>query len=215
MKLNRIGIPILGLLLIQFGCEKKGTAPQSGKTCLRFEVVYGSSPQSDMIASFTANGMDDLTKAVSASSYYNMARVFMVDLSGYHVRDATEFLQTTEDGKAYVHARDEWKGDQGSYSAWKGFIGGFFNIIVDQNLTLTEDHALGVVNGVVGLNHIMLALTDGDKIVYWGEQSVTAVEGEVNTVHISVFLVDFGDPCLTKPMDKSPEEAVFNAAFGN
>ena len=183
MKTSRILILGLGVFLLQSGCAKKAFAPDAGKTGFRFEVEYGSNPLAGMTADIHGDKTRKMPKTAVPGSYYNMARVLVSDLSGYHVNNWSEY-ERTADGQEYVRARDSWTGNSRSHAAWKGFLGGFFNIIVDQNLTLTGDHALGVVNGAVGLNHLIVALTDGDLWVYRGEADVIGVEGEVTTVHV-------------------------------
>ena len=183
MKDNRILILILGVLLIQPGCGKRSVAPGSGKPGFKFEVSFGPGPGSCATSDIPAAGAEGLPKTAAPRTYYNMARVIVSDLSGYHVNNWAEY-ERTPDGQQYAAARDSWTGNRRSHAAWLGFLGGFFNIIVDQNLTLTEDHAIGTVSGAIGYNQIIVALTDGDLWIYRGEASVIGVEGEVTTVHL-------------------------------
>jgi len=190
MKFDRILILIAGVLLIQQGCEKKSAAPESGKPAFKFEMSFGPGPGSSATSNVPAEGLDGLSKTRAPATYYNMARVIVSDLSGYHVNNWDEY-ERTPDGQEYAAARDSWTGDRRSHAAWLGFLGGFFNIIVDQNLTITEDHAIGTVSGAIGYNQIIVALTDGDLWIYRGEASVIGVEGEVTTVHLYMENVEY------------------------
>jgi hypothetical protein len=183
MKTRRILMLGLAVFLLQSGCAKKAVAPGEGKTGFRFDVKFGSTAPAGMTAGIRAHQTRKTAKTAVPGSYYNMVRVLVTDMSGYHVNNWAEY-ERTADGQDYARARDSWTGNRRSHAAWKGFLGGFFNIIVDQDLTITGDHALGVVNGAVGLNHVIVALTDGDLWVYRGEADVIGKEGEVTSVEM-------------------------------
>ncbi len=216
MKINRILLVLMtGLLVIQFGCEKKIADPKIDQPRFQFEFINGPYPG----VTLTDDGMFDALKKRSESnethSYYNMARVLVIDLSGFGKNSWYEFSQTPY-GEEYIQAMYSWTGERRSHSAWKGFFGNYFDVIVDQNLTFEEDHAVGTVNGAIGLNRIIVALTDGDTWVYRGEGDAIGEEGEKTTVRIYMENVEsWGnvDSCVQKSMVNSPEEMLFDEAF--
>ena len=161
------------------GCIDKGVDVSHDTALFRLNVVYEPCPGPTLTADMSHESLSVTSKPSQSVSYYNMARALVFDLSGHE--SWVQFLETDE-GLAYALARDSWNGNRRSHAAWKGFIGGYFDIVADQNLTLNNEFAVGVVSGVIGLNRIIIALSDGDLWVYRGEKDVIGISGEMTDV---------------------------------
>lgn len=185
MKINRIlFVLVTSLFVIQFGCEKKAVEPKAEQPRFQFEFVNGPDSGPNLTEGGVLKSPNKSLKHSETLSYYNMARVLILDLSEFGYDSWGDFYYSTY-GQEYNEAMLAWTGDRRSHSAWKGFFGNYFDVIVDQNLTFEEDHAVGIVNGAIGLNRIIVALTDGDTWVYRGESDAIGVEGELTTIRMS------------------------------
>jgi hypothetical protein len=179
---------ILLLLSIFFSlwkCSSLPTAPLSGG----FEFKYDFSglkdpaiyPRAEMVEK---EGINSLMCKTNSTQLYNLARVMVVDLSLYD--SWTEFTQSA-DWQEYVTARTQWVtyGNTNSWAEWKGFIGDFFTILTDQTLTMNADSARGVVTGAIGYNRIIVSMTQGDVIEYWGEGDAYGEKDRTTNVTIT------------------------------
>ena len=111
------------------------------------------------------------------------AKIMILDFSIY---DSSSQYFNSDDYDEYVKERNEWTGDQSRWDQWVKFLGDYFRIVVNQNLTIEDDHAKGTVSGVIGLNYICVALLENGRRIYWGEGDVTTEKGETKQTRIYV-----------------------------
>ncbi len=170
--------------LILFGCNKPVSGPENQSVQFKFRFQFMNPSHSTFL--FKQKGEQPavpMGKAVGFQSI-DLARVMVIDFSAY--RSWTEVTQSTW-WEEYARARDTWAGNRQSWAEWKKFFGDYINIVSDQTLEIQGQEAVGTVNGVKGLNRIVVGLIQNNVIKYIGEGDGVGEEGETHEVEIQVF----------------------------
>jgi hypothetical protein len=216
-QLIKIILAVVMTISIVIHCGKQPTNPERKAIQFKFKFQFqdGTYAQDAAIPPGLRVISPPLTAIQKASDLqaFDMVRIMAIDLSAYV--SFVYFRDSTETGRAYWANRAVWNGDRGNWAEWKKFWQDYATIVVDQALDIQGTEAVGTVTGVLGLNEFVAAFFKNGRVQWWVSGEGDGKKGETNDVTWSTpWEVPPLDPCLTKPMDKSPEEAVFNAAFG-
>jgi hypothetical protein len=210
----KIILAVLMTFVISIRCNKQPSNPE--KKAVQFNFIFqkadDAEAQSSSALPIIASPASALQKALDLQTF-EMVRIMVIDLSEYE--DWENFADSSETGRAYMANRAVWDGDRGNWAEWKKFWQDYATIVVDQTLEIQATEAVGTVAGVIGLNEFVAALFQNGRVRWWVSGEGYGEEGETHDVPLTWWMeVPPLDPCLAKSMDKSPEEAVFNAAFG-
>jgi hypothetical protein len=214
--MNRLIKSILAVamtLVIVIHCDKQAANPEKKTVQFKFQLQYGANAQSVSIPPGlrVTPPPDGLQKAHDPQAF-DMVRIMVMDLSAY---DSWQDFESTETGQEYMENRNAWNGDRGSWAEWKKFWQDYATIVVDQTLEIQGSEALGTVAGVVGLNEFVAAFVKNSRVRWWVSGEGYGEEGETHDVSLTWWMeVPPLDPCAAVSKKKSPEETVYNAAFG-
>jgi len=187
--MNRLSKTFLGvgfIALIFYSCNKPVSGPEDRSVRFTFDFQYMNSSQSTFL--FTPRG-DRMAVPVGKAAgiqAIDLVRVMVFDFSAYG--SWTEMTQS-QWWQEYAREREGWTGNQQSWAEWKKFFGDHMNIVSDQTLDIRGQEAVGTVNGVQGLNGIVVGLIQNNVIQYMGEGSGMGVEGETHEVEIQVYSI--------------------------
>jgi hypothetical protein len=204
-------------LLMVVQCNKLPSNPEKKTVQFNFQLQNAANPNLKSAPVFqSARTPTSLQKEFDLQAF-DMVRIMVIDLSAYGSWLA--FEDSSETGKAYMENRAVWYehgGDAGNWAAWKKFWQDYATIVVDQTLEIQGQEAVGTIAGVVGYNNFLAGIFQNGRVRYWYTGEGYGKENETHDVTLTFAMeVQPIDPCqLVKSMDKSPEEAVFNAAFG-
>jgi len=216
--MNRLIKSILAVamtLVIVIHCDKQASNPE--KKAVQFNFTFlkagDSVTPSSSAPSPIALRTSSLRKALDLQAF-DMVRIMVIDLSAYE--SWTDFTES-ETGQEYTTARDAWNGDRGNWWDWKTVWQNYATIVCDQTLEIQGQEAVGTVTGVVGLNSFLAGIFQNGRVRYWytDQGNIYGEEGETHDISL-VFAMEVPplDPCAAVSKQRSPEEAVYNAAFG-
>jgi hypothetical protein len=221
--MNRLIKTILAavMIVIIFGeCNKLPSNPEKKPVRFNFQLQYAKNPQDASLPPIRQASQTGvaLQKALDLQAF-DMVRIMVIDLSVY---GSWAGFTSSETGLKYSENRNSWNGDPGNWAEWKKFWQDYATIVCDQTLEIQAQEAVGFVTGVNGYNNFLAGLIRADTVRYWASGEGIGEDGKTLNATLTVgskvingIVYPWTDPCLlAKNMDKSPEEAVFNAAFG-
>jgi hypothetical protein len=211
---RRITIALaVGAALILIGGCGNPISPDSNKTVhIKFQFQNTGGPRNTLAVavSFDALSKGGLQKSLGVETI-DMVRLMVLDMSA--LGSWNEF-GATDAGREYLDLRANWQGDDTNWAEWKKFLVDYIPVISDQTLEIRGNEAVGNVTGVVGHTSFAAGLFWGSRVKYWYQGDAHGEEGETVVINLYLSYTTALDPCLAKANDMSPEEAVFNAAFG-
>ena len=174
--MNKI-LCFLPVLLLSLACGDGSLSPVIEKPQIRISIAEPSRQTND--------GTLESTKQINflkQSEDWNDVHVAVIDLSEYDNESSMRQDPTWDEYHEAVH---QWELGANGVVSWGGLKkpASYFPMIVNQALDIEGEEAIGIVNAAIGLNHVFVGLTQGDQVIYGAKQIVTAVEGEVTTVH--------------------------------
>jgi hypothetical protein len=216
-RLIKISLAVVMTLAVVIQCDKQAANPE--KKTVQFNFVFqkggGAETPSSSALPPIASSTSALRKALDLQAF-DMVRIMVIDLSAYGSWSA--FEDSSETGRAYMENRAHWYengGDAGNWAAWKKFWQDYATIVVDQTLEIQGTEAVGTVAGVIGLNEFVAAFVKNGRVRWWVSGEGYGEEGDTHDVSLTWWTeVPPLDPCAAVSKRRSPEEAVFNAAFG-
>jgi hypothetical protein len=177
---------VMGVILL-VSCHHQSALEPEDSVCFTLKLQLGRHPGTQILGLISAESSQDHGDMVGKKldiQAIDLARIMVVDLSAYSSWD--DLLQKPE-WFDYVEARDNWTGDLSQWGEWEKLIGNYFNVVTNQVLDIVGDYAEGTVTGVIGLNRIVVALVENNRITYWGEGDAVGGAGEAEELVLEVY----------------------------
>lgn len=170
-------ICLMGIALL-IGCSQQSMEPVNEEASFTFTFKYDAVPESDILGMIPGSAVDEAERSIGKGLHLqgiDAVRVMVIDMSAY---DTWANLTEKQEWIDYTITRDNWTGNLSNWGEWEKLIGGHFNIVSNQLLTIEGDYATGTVTGIIGLNRIIIAVIESNRIIHWGEGVVTGEAGE-------------------------------------
>lgn len=195
---------LLVVAILFLSCQHHPTQPENGEITFNFKLVFAenqSMPESHLMQYGTNNTYKTVVtlEKRSIQDAVDMGHVMVLDLSEYE--DMQEF-RNSDDLANYLQAARKIEEDSvNNWSQWKSTFKESFSIVDDQNFSIENDTAFVTVTGVAGLNYLIIALSDNDRIRYKGEDHT---HGEDETIWIYLYEWEY-----YVPPEEPQEEGIF------
>jgi hypothetical protein len=156
------------------------------------DLIIGAEQNSLNYANFFYGYLDDIF--IDTRTEYadlDLIRIAVIDLSNF---DDIEKVMNSDLWRQYEHAWQDFYSDTSAVMTWEnwtGIWGSYFPIISDQSLSINQGMAEGTVQGVEGLNYLLVGGVYQNKMIYEGFGYGIGKSGETTNAEIYLFQVDF------------------------
>jgi YVTN family beta-propeller protein len=127
------------------------------------------------------SGTNDRLKKESMQQVVNRAYALVLNLTAYATQN--DFRNSTAHNDLH-EAEDEITSCK--WADWKSMYTSRFPVVTDQSLEIEGGFASGTLSGVLGVNLLVVGLTNGDEIRYTGRSIATGEEGDPREITIWV-----------------------------
>ncbi len=151
-------------------------------------VLGAGSPSIGIFASYFSGYLDEISiQTVTEYEDFDFLRVMVMDLSAYK---SPEQIYGTELWYQYESAWRDFTIDTTktpSWEDWKRIWTSFFTVVSDQVLSIQGGFAVGTIQGVEGLNFLLVAGMRENKVIYYGFGAAVAKRDEPNTAEVQIW----------------------------
>ncbi len=176
-------------LTLQLNGTAEGSTPITGPiTASRRAVVLGAGWNGDMIGYGFAGRLDEISVRTTVDYVdFDLIRLAVIDLSAYETQNA---FYGSAAWQAYWAELETVLANPTHIPTWDAYMGLWsrhFDVLSEQNLTLSGAFAQGTIRGVEGMNLLAVVGVEKGVITYTGQGFVRVLGAAVTDAHLEMW----------------------------